>query len=257
MTVLDEIVAAHRAVAAADRRDLAELVDQAAGLGPPRDFRAALAAPGLSVIAEIKRRSPSAGDLATAIDPAAQAGAYEKGGAAALSVLTDADHFGGSGADLVAARGAVGVPVLRKDFTVDERDIADARMMGADAVLLIVAALDDSELARFLAVASQLGMAALVEVHDSGELDRALAAGAEVIGVNQRDLRDFSIDRDRAARLRAAIPAGIVCVAESGIRSRHDVPDGYDAVLVGELLVRAADPAAAVADLRGGSAAGP
>jgi indole-3-glycerol phosphate synthase len=253
VTVLEEIVAAHRRAAAVDGRDLGQLVAAAETAPAPRDFRAALAAPGLSVIAEIKRRSPSKGDLNPGLDPALTAKTYAEGGAAALSVLTDADYFGGSPDDLAAARAACDLPVLRKDFTVDPRDVADARIMGADAVLLIVAALTDEELAVFAALASRLGLAALVETHDEAELERALDAGARIVGVNQRNLRSdtFEIDRDLAARLRDRIPAGVVAVAESGIRSHEDVPEGYDAVLVGESVVTAADPAAAIRQLRG------
>src|SRR5690242_1719259 len=164
-TVLDEIVAGHRAAAAGDYRDVGELVAKASAQPPCRPFRAAIAGPGLSVIAEIKRRSPSKGDLAPGLVPETLAVAYEAGGAACLSVLTDEAWFGGSVADLRAARAAGTLPVLRKDFTVSEGDVADARLMGADAVLLIVAALDDDELARFRALASDLGLATLVEVH--------------------------------------------------------------------------------------------
>ena len=249
--MLADIVAGHRAAAARDERDLDRLLEAAAQAPLPRPFRAALAEPGLAVIAEIKRRSPSKGDLAPGLDPALVAKSYEAGGAAAVSVLTDERWFGGSAADLAAARAACELPVLRKDFTVDARDVADARLMGADAVLLIVAALSDDELARFADLAAALGMAALVEVHDEAELDRALAAGAGVIGVNSRDLRTFTIDRDLPARLRERIPDGVVTVAESGIRGRADVPAGFDAVLVGETLVTRTDPAAALRELRG------
>src|SRR5947208_7631278 len=184
-SVLDRIVAAHRRAAAADTRPLDELERAALAARPVRPFRAALAAPGMGVIAEIKRRSPSKGDLAPVLVPAVLAKAYAEGGANCLSVLTDTEFFGGSVDDLVEARTACDLPVLRKDFTVSEADVYDARGMGADAVLLIVAALDDDELARFHALAGELGLAALVEVHDEVELDRALAAGAVVIGVNQ------------------------------------------------------------------------
>jgi hypothetical protein len=153
--------------------------------------------------------------------------------------------------DLAAARAASGLPVLRKDFTVSQADVLDARTMGADAVLLIVAALTDRELDRFRALAAALGLAALVEVHDEEELDRALAAGADLIGVNQRDLRTFDVDRTLAARLVARIPAAVVTVAESGIRTRADIPPGVDAVLVGETLVTSSDPTAAIRELRG------
>jgi indole-3-glycerol phosphate synthase len=245
------IVAAHRRAAAADPRPVGPLVEAALRTPEPRPFGQALAAPGLSVIAEVKRRSPSRGDIAPGLDPAMLAASYAAGGAAALSVLTDGDHFGGSPDDLAAARAACGLPVLRKDFTVDGRDVADARLMGADAVLLIVAALSDGELAALHRLAADLGLAALVEVHDEAELDTALAAGASIVGVNQRDLRTFTVDRGLAARLAPRIPSGVVTVAESGIRGPDDVPAGFDAILVGESLVTAADPAAAVRHLRG------
>ena len=238
---LDHIVAAHRATAA--------------HRPAPRGFRAALAAPGMSVIAEIKRRSPSKGDLAPDLDPALIAKAYVAGGAAALSVLTDEEFFGGSVADLAAARAAVDVPVLRKDFTVSEVDVCDARVMGADAVLLIVAALSDTELSRFHRLARDLDLDVLVEVHDGDELERALKVEPEIVGVNQRDLRTFDVDRELAARLAPRIPDGVVRVAESGIRDADDVARvrdaGYDAVLVGESLVTAADPAASLKGLLG------
>jgi indole-3-glycerol phosphate synthase len=253
-TYLDKIVAAHRASAVHDRRALEELVERAAGLEPTRGFAAALRADGLSVIAEVKRRSPSKGDLAPGLDPAVLAATYERGGAACLSVLTDEAWFGGSVADLEAARSACSLPVLRKDFTVDARDVLDARLMGADACLLIVAALDDDELRSFLRLAEQVGLDALVEVHDGDELDRAIAAGASVIGVNQRDLVTFEVDVERAAKLRPRMPEGAVTVAESGVRGGPDArrlrAAGYDAILVGETLVTAADTIAALEDLR-------
>ncbi len=221
---------------------------------PVRSLRSALDAPGLSVIAEVKRRSPSKGDLAAGIDPARLAGQYEAGGAAAVSVLTDPGFFGGSPADLEAARAVVGVPVLRKDFTVAPADVCDARVMGADAILLIVAALDDAELGDLHALAGELALGALVEVHDEAELERALAVGAGVIGVNQRDLVTFEVDSHRAVRVAAAMPNGVVRVAESGVRGPADArvlaAAGFDAVLVGESLVTAADPAEAVRQLR-------
>lgn len=253
-SVLDRIVEAHRRTAAGDDRPLDTLAGQAMGAGPVRDFRAALAdGAGMSVIAEIKRRSPSKGDLAPGLDPAAMASAYAAGGAACLSVLTDVEFFGGSVDDLRAARGAVDLPVLRKDFTVSERDVYDARIIGADALLLIAGALATSELSRFRDVATQLGMTALVEVHDADELGRALAAGADVIGVNQRDLRTFDVDRELAARLAAKMPDGVVKVAESGIRDAGDVrrlaDAGYDAILVGESIVTSPDPTDAVRGL--------
>ena len=255
-TYLDRIVAAHRAIAASDERPLDALVDAARACPPARGFADALrVGDSLRVISEIKRRSPSKGDLNPGLDPAAVAGAYEQGGAACLSVLTDAEFFGGSRDDLQAARGACALPVLRKDFTVDGRDIADARLMGADAVLLIVAALDEHELRSFLALADELGLDALVEVHDERELDRAADAGASIIGVNQRDLTTFEIDRELAQKLSPRMPDGAVTVAESGIRDVGDAravaSAGYHAVLVGESVVTSGDQAAAVAALAG------
>jgi indole-3-glycerol phosphate synthase len=254
-TYLADILAAHRARAAQDRRPLTELVQRAAGTPAPRDFTGALQADGLSCVAEIKRRSPSKGALNLELQPDLVAKEYVAGGAAGLSVLTDVAFFGGSAADLSAARQAAGLPVLRKDFTVQEADVADARIMGADAVLLIVAALDDDELRRLAALAAELDLAALVEVHDDDELERALAAGARLVGVNQRDLRTFAVDHERACALAARIPAGVTALAESGIRDADDArrlaDAGYDAVLVGEALVRAEDRAAALRTLVG------
>ena len=249
-------MAAHRQAAAADTRPIDALVADAGLLPAPRPFRDTLAR-GRALIAEIKRRSPSKGDLAPDLVAGVVAKAYEAGGASCLSVLTDAAFFGALPADLSDARAAVDLPVLRKDFTVSERDVCDARIMGADAVLLIVAALSDDELSRFGAVARRLGLAAIVEVHTEPELGRALAAGADLIGVNQRDLTTFAVDEHLAARLREQMPDGVVTVAESGIRDGHDVARlfaaGYDAVLVGESLVTAPDPTAAVRQMRGAS----
>jgi indole-3-glycerol phosphate synthase len=254
-TYLDRIVARHREAAADDHRPLDFLVEQARGAPPPRGFRRALAlTPELAVIAEIKRRSPSKGALDATLDPAGLAEAYAQGGASCLSVLTDEEFFAGSVADLQAARDATALPVLRKDFTVDARDVADARLMGADAVLLIAAALDELELIDYVELAGELHLDALVEVHDEPELEQALEAGATLIGVNQRDLFTFEVDDERAERMAKAIPGGVVSVAESGIRDAADAQRlaaaGYDAILVGESLVTAPDPAAAVAALR-------
>jgi indole-3-glycerol phosphate synthase len=254
-TYLDRILEAHRAAAAGERRPLGPLIDEARSLPPARGFRRALVeADGLGVIAEVKRRSPSKGDLAPDLDPASLAARYEAGGATCLSVLTDAQFFGGSPADLAAARAAVSIPVLRKDFTVSAHDVVDARAMGADCVLLIVAALDDAELADFAALATEIGLDALVETHDEAEVERALAVGAELIGVNQRDLVSFEVDTERAVRVVATLPAGVVRVAESGIGGPQDARGlrvaGYHAVLVGESLVRSGDPQAAVFALR-------
>ena len=260
-TYLDAILAHHRARAAADRRSRDELEAAAALGGPVRPFladapaRPVRGAGDLAVIAEVKRRSPARGPLAEELDHAQLATAYAAGGARALSVLTDAPHFGGSPADLRVARGACGLPVLRKDFIVAESDCYDARAMGADALLLIVAALDDAELARLHARAGALGLAVLVEVHDEAELARALRVGARLVGVNQRDLHSFAVDTTRAARVGALIPEGVVRVAESGIRDAADMARladaGFHAALVGEALVRAPDPSAALRALRG------
>lgn len=254
MTYLDGIVAFHRARAASDTRDLDRLYAQV-GVSAPRGFAQALTnQPTLAVIAEIKRRSPSKGDINIDLDPALLAASYVQGGASCLSVLTDEQHFAGSAGDLVTARASVGVPVLRKDFTVSERDVVDARIMGADAVLLIVAALADDELARLHAASEALGMSTLVEVHDETELKRALSIGATLVGVNQRDLHSFAVDTTRAARVAGLIPADVVAVAESGITgvddARRCADAGYRAVLVGEHLVRSANPEKAVSELR-------
>jgi indole-3-glycerol phosphate synthase len=254
-TYLADILAVHRARAALDRRDLDALATAAAELPPARDFAGALGADGLGCIAEIKRRSPSKGELCPDLEADLVAKDYLAGGAACLSVLTDAEHFGGSVADLALARQASGLPVLRKDFTVVEADVLDARLMGADAVLLIAAALNDEELARCAARAESVGLAALVEVHDDEELARALAAGATLVGVNQRDLRTFEVDHARACAMAADIPAGVLAVAESGIRHAADArrlaEAGYDAILVGETLMRADDRVAALSSLIG------
>lgn len=223
---------------------------------PARGFRDALAGRAdLGVIAEIKRRSPSKGDLNADLDPALMAATYERGGAACLSVLTDVEHFGGSVADLRTARAACSLPVIRKDFTVSERDVLDARIMDADCVLLIAAAMEPAELAAFHALAVDVGLDVLVEIHDERELEHALSADATLIGVNQRDLVTFEVDHDRATRMAGVIPDHAVKVAESGVRGAADARSlraaGYDAVLVGETLVTSSDPAAAIADLIG------
>lgn len=254
-TYLDGILEHHRERAAADRRATDRLVEEIDRNLRPRGFASALrGGPQLRVIAEVKRRSPSKGDLAVDLDPARLATMYASGGASALSVLTDSEHFGGSAADLAAARRAVSLPVLRKDFTVCPNDVVDARLMGADAVLLIVAALDDSELRDLDTLAAEVGLDALVEVHDEAELDRALAATrADLMGVNQRDLVTFEVDRGRAVRVAGRIPDGTVSVAESGVAGRGDAlalaAAGYDAVLVGEHLVTAPDAGSALTDL--------
>ena len=254
-TYLDRILVHHRERAAADDRPVADLRARCADLPPTRGFAAVLADRStLGVISEVKRRSPSKGDLFADLDPADLARSYEQGGAACLSVLTDRPHFGGSPDDLAAARDAVSIPVIRKDFTVAVRDVLDARLMGADAVLLIVAALSDGELAELDGVAAEVGLDALVETHDEDEVARAAAhTRATLVGVNQRDLVTFEVDTARAVRVSKAIPGGAVKVAESGIRGVDDAIElaaaGYDAVLVGEHLVTSGDPAAAVAAL--------
>ena len=251
VTYLDAIIARHRKAAAADERSLDELLRQCGSLPPGRSFREALASRStLGVIAEIKRRSPSKGDLNVGLDPAAWASAYERGGAACLSVLTDEESFGGSADDLRAARAACSVPLLPKDITVSANDVVDTRMMGADCVLLIAAALERDELARLHRLAVHIGLDVLVEIHDEVELDTALAADAEMIGVNQRDLVTFDVDHERAERMAGLIPSGVVRVAESGVRGADDArrleDAGYDAVLVGETLVTDDDPAAVI-----------
>jgi len=256
-TYLDDIIAAHRAAASDDRRDTDGLVSTALAMPAARGLSAALrrrsGAGRLAVLAEVKRRSPSKGDLNPGLDPGALAAQYAAGGAAGLSVLTDAEFFGGSSADLVAARRSVGIPVLRKDFVVAPNDVADARLMGADAVLLIVAALRGTELADLAALAGRIGLDVLVEVHDRPELAAALDIGATMIGVNQRDLVTFEVDPERAVALAPQIPRDVVAIAESGIGGPADAASiaaaGFDAVLVGESLVRSADAAAATASL--------
>jgi indole-3-glycerol phosphate synthase len=224
--------------------------------GPPlRDFRGALAADGTSLIAEIKRASPSKGDLDPTLDPTTTARAYERGGARALSVLTEPEFFKGAPEDLVSARSATSLPVLWKDFVIDPVQVAHARSVGADAVLLIVRILSDEMLNTLLAEIGGRSMCALVEVFDERDLERALAAGADVVGVNHRDLETFEEDTTATKRLRPLVPDGVVLVAESGISMRADVDEleaiGVDAILVGEALIRAGDPAAKIRELIG------
>lgn len=253
-TYLDSILAFHRERARHDTRDIESVIALAQQMSPTRGFRSALThVEHLAVIAEIKRRSPSKGDLNASLNAAELARQYEQGGASCLSVLTDGPHFGGSVEDLQTARNACSLPVLRKDFTVDVRDVCDARIMGADCVLLIAAALSPEEIHRCLTVARDIGIDALVEVHDEKELQVALDAGADLVGVNQRDLVTFAVDHDRAVRMGSVIPDTVVSVAESGVRGRDDAVSlrsaGYDAVLVGEHLVTSDNPKRALADL--------
>jgi indole-3-glycerol phosphate synthase len=268
-TYLDAILEHHLERASADGRDLGALKEEALALaedaravgevGGRRGFAEALRAgregSGLRVIAEIKRRSPSKGHIAPALDARAIAREYEAAGAACMSVLTDERFFGGSTEDLRIARSSTKLPVLRKDFIVSAKDVCESKIMGADALLLIVAALDGDLLNELLALASELKMDALVEVHDEEELSRSLEAGAELVGVNQRDLRTFAVDPGRARALVSAIPEECVAVAESGISNGEEAAGlaaaGYDAVLVGESLVCASDRSRVLASLSG------
>ena len=230
-----------------------EIMALAAAASPARDFVGALGAPGLSIISEFKRASPSRGLLNSSMDPATQAVAYESGGAAAMSVLTEPTYFLGSAEDLIAARSAVSLPVIRKDFTLDPLHVWEARAMGADAILLIVAILDDATLATLLATAREAGLGALVEVHDSDEARRAVDVGAECVGVNNRDLTTFAVDLATAEVVAPIIEGVAVTVAESGIHGPADAARmkeaGFDALLVGEYLVRSRDPRGAIEGL--------
>ena len=254
---LDKIVQSHREVASRDQRNLDDLAGQARALSSTRGFGERLvqgSRESLCVIAEIKRKSPSKGVLHANLDAAHIALLYEQGGASCLSVLTDEHFFGGSVDDLQIARASTSLPVIRKDFTVSEFDVLDARLMGADCVLLIAAALTDDELSRFHDLAVQVGLEVLVETHDEHELERALNVGATIVGVNQRDLITFEVDHARAERMASLIPPTVVRVAESGVRNADDArrlrDAGYDAVLVGESIVTSSDPVAAVRDLK-------
>lgn len=228
------------------QRPLGELRRQAETAPAPRDFLGAVQQPGLGVIAEIKRASPSRGPLRPELDAPALAREYEAGGCAAISVLTDSGYFGALPGDLPSVRGAVSVPVLRKDFHLSEYQLWEARAEGADAVLVIVAAMDRSSLARLIELARELGMCPLVEVHTAEEVAVAIDCGASVVGINNRDLSSFRVDLETTRRLRPLIPSWIPVVAESGIRGPEDarrVRDwGVDAVLVGESLVCSEDP---------------
>jgi indole-3-glycerol phosphate synthase len=256
MTVLDRIVAVKRSEVAAASERRAELRAAALDLPPARDFGAALrAGPTVGVIGEIKRRSPSAGWIREGAVAPEVARAYEACGAAALSVLTDAQFFGGALDDLRAVRGAVALPLLRKDFVIDVVQLHEARVGGADAALLIVRILADAQLADLLGEARAAGLATLVEAHDEAELARALAAGAEIVGVNSRDLATFRTDLSVVHALAGGVPGNVILVGESGIRARSDVEGlasaGYDAILVGERLMGSPDPGVALAGLAG------
>jgi indole-3-glycerol phosphate synthase len=227
--------------------------ERSVALYTPKDFAGALRGPGLAVIAEMKQRTPTMGVLGEDYHPADLAHAYTEGGAAAISVLTQMASFGGRPEHVLAARGATHLPILRKDFVTDPYEIAEARAAGADAVLLIVAALDKPHLAELLAVTRSRGIDALVEVHDEGETHIALEAGAEVIGVNHRDLRTFEVDLGLTERLRKLVPSTVLVVAESGIKDAGDArrlyEAGANAILVGEALMRADNPALRIKEL--------
>jgi len=256
-TILDQIVAGKRREVEERRArvPLGELERRMANAPTVRDFRAALErAPGVGVIAEVKKASPSAGVLRDEFDPVVIARSYERGGANAISVLTDEPHFQGRLEYLTAVRSAVRPPVLRKDFILDRYQVAEARAAGADAVLLIAEILDDRELPALLAEVHALGMQALVELYDRGNLKRVVESGATLIGVNNRDLRTFVTRLEHTLELAANVPTDRCLVSESGIRTAEDVrrlqSAGVKAVLVGETLMRAADPAEALRSLR-------
>jgi len=252
---LPTILAATRQRLETLRPAIRDLERRAATAPTPRPFAPALSGGSVNVIAEVKRRSPSAGAIRETLDPVATARAYVAGGAVAVSVLTEEPHFGGSLADLEAVAGAVAVPVLRKDFILDELQLLEARAAGASAVLLIVRALDDADLAALAQSARGLGLGTLVEAHDERELDRALAVEPVAVGINSRDLDSFTVDLATAERLLARVPPGIAAVAESGIETRADVERlaqaGADLVLVGTAVARVPDPEHAVRDLVG------
>ncbi len=257
-TILDRIIAAKRQEIeqARARTPAAELERRAVAAPPPRDFRAALErGPDVQVIAEVKKASPSAGVMKADFDPAAVARLYERHGAACISVLTDGPFFQGSLADLESVRAAVNVPILRKDFILDRLQLLEARAAGADAVLLIAEVLDDAALARLLREAAELGLQALVELYDRDNLPRVLAAGARLVGVNNRDLRTFETRLEHTLELAEKTPAGVCLVSESGVRTRADVERlraaGVRAVLVGETLMRAPNVGAKPARARG------
>ncbi|MFN8521948.1 MAG: indole-3-glycerol phosphate synthase TrpC [Chloroflexota bacterium] len=256
MSVLDEITAYKRQVVA--QRKLARPIQSvrraAESAPPPRDFTGAIAADGLSVISEVKRASPAKGAIDLSVDAPTLAGHYQAAGASAISVLTDEKYFNGSDDDLVAVRGTVGVPVLRKEFIVDPYQIYESRALGADVILLIVASLEPAQISEYRALAESLGMATLVEVHDEAELQTALSLGSPIVGINNRNLKTLAVDLATTERLRPLVPSGILTVGESGIRSAEDAHRlravGVDAVLVGEALVRAPDVTTLIGDMR-------
>jgi indole-3-glycerol phosphate synthase len=255
--IIEQLIEGAREGVRERKRELpqAELENQLSARGEDRPFQEALTRPGLSLIAEFKRRSPSKGDIAPGADVGAQVAAYERGGAAALSVLTDAPHFGGSLEDLRAARTAASLPIIRKDFIVDPYQLYEAAVNGADAVLLIARALDDRELASLYEEARALDLDCLVEVHDAEELERALEVDAAVIGINNRDLDEQRVDIQKTFELMPDVPAGKTVVAESGISGREELMEldrvGVDAVLIGGALMTAPDPELKTRELTG------
>ena len=254
--ILQRIVETKREEVAALRENLSELRDRAESARPPRDFVGSLSRSGsVAVIAEIKRRSPGAGAIRVDLDPVGLGPRYEAGGAAALSVLTDAEYFGGSLEDLKAVRGLVEIPILRKDFVIDESQVYEARGAGADAILLIVRILDDEQLRSLRLLAEELGMSVLVEAHDVMDVKRGLDAGAGLLGINNRDLQTFEVRIDVTLSLADRVPPEVVLVSESGIHTAADVRSvgekGADAVLVGESLLRQGNPGEGVTALAG------
>ena len=253
--MLDRILEATRERVADLRNRRAAVMEKAEAAASPPSFEAALKRPGLAVVAEIKRRSPSRGDLAMELDAIDQAGRYAAGGAAALSVLTEPVFFAGRPEDLAAARETTGLPILRKDFVIESIQVWEARAMGASAVLLIASALTPNELAALLDDAGRAGIDALVEVHTSDEAKLSLDLGARIVGVNNRDLATFVVDLATAEEIAPFLSEAAVTIAESGIRSRTEamrmMAAGYDAVLVGEALVRSPDPARLIREMTG------
>ncbi|HEY5053036.1 MAG TPA: indole-3-glycerol phosphate synthase TrpC [Solirubrobacterales bacterium] len=255
--MIEQLISAAQEGVDRRRREVpqADLESRLSGRGEDRPFSEALVRPGLSLIAEFKRRSPSAGEIAAEAIVADQVGAYERGGAAALSVLTDESHFGGSLDDLRAARAACDLPIIRKDFIIDPYQLYEAAVHGADAVLLIVRALDDHDLSLMHNEARAIDLDVLVEVHDADELERALSLDAEVIGINNRNLDEGTVDVSTTYELMPDVPAGKTVVAESGISSREELEElervGVDAVLIGGALMEATDPEAKTRELTG------
>jgi indole-3-glycerol phosphate synthase len=255
MSVLDSIIAGVREDLAARRLPLAQLREKLEGAPAVIDAHPGLKGERISVIAEVKRSSPSKGELSTIADPGKLAEQYQKAGASVISVLTEERRFSGSLADLATVRGAVQIPILRKDFMVDEYQFYEARAYGADVVLLIVAALSSHQLKDYFEMATELGMASVIEVHTHDELERAMEIKPRIIGINSRNLKTLEVDQRVFAQLLPEIPSEIIRVAESGISTRSEVESaegfGADAILVGEALVRAGDPISTLQALRG------